>query len=54
MRSYAVLIVALSGSHVVLSALANDTPIDIQTDQAGDRCRGKSGNPSRGMLHALL
>jgi hypothetical protein len=35
MRSYAVLIVALSGPLGALSALAEDTPIDIQTDIEG-------------------
>jgi hypothetical protein len=35
MRSYAVLIVALSGSLGILSALAEDTPIDIHTDIEG-------------------
>ena len=35
MRSYAVLIVALSGPLGALSALADDTPIDIQTDLEG-------------------
>ncbi len=35
MRSNAVLIIALSGPLGALSALADDTPIDIQTDLEG-------------------